>query len=184
MKSHAVRAWICRGLVISSTPWTVIPGLFEPSDQPFDLERNTETDPSLTEMVEVAIKILRRNPSGFYLLVEGEFFSCLMYCFKVCLNWVICFTPFSLDLNQPYKWGELPVKIKRHPWCWTWLYKMKQTELEDNCLLPHLASRSINCQKIEAVSIPGTTSSGGWRVMGPKCHNKAVLFQKGPFQRG
>uniref|UniRef100_A0A673CLL6 Alkaline phosphatase n=1 Tax=Sphaeramia orbicularis TaxID=375764 RepID=A0A673CLL6_9TELE len=33
--------------------------------------RNTDTDPSLTEMVEVAIKILRKNPSGFYLLVEG-----------------------------------------------------------------------------------------------------------------
>ncbi|XP_035008679.1 alkaline phosphatase, tissue-nonspecific isozyme isoform X1 [Hippoglossus stenolepis] len=46
-------------------------GLFEPSDLPFDLERNKETDPSLTEMVEVAIKILRRNPNGFYLLVEG-----------------------------------------------------------------------------------------------------------------
>uniref|UniRef100_A0A8P4KCT0 Alkaline phosphatase n=1 Tax=Dicentrarchus labrax TaxID=13489 RepID=A0A8P4KCT0_DICLA len=46
-------------------------GLFEPGDLPYDLERNTETDPSLTEMVEVAIKILRRNPSGFYLLVEG-----------------------------------------------------------------------------------------------------------------
>ncbi|XP_053303428.1 alkaline phosphatase, tissue-nonspecific isozyme [Pleuronectes platessa] len=46
-------------------------GLFEPGDLPFDLERNQETDPSLTEMVEVAIKILKRNPSGFYLLVEG-----------------------------------------------------------------------------------------------------------------
>ncbi|KAF0035531.1 hypothetical protein F2P81_013289 [Scophthalmus maximus] len=46
-------------------------GLFEPGDLPFDLERNSETDPSLTEMVEVAIKILRKNPSGFYLLVEG-----------------------------------------------------------------------------------------------------------------
>ncbi|XP_070758478.1 LOW QUALITY PROTEIN: alkaline phosphatase, tissue-nonspecific isozyme [Enoplosus armatus] len=46
-------------------------GLFEPGDLTYDLERNTETDPSLTEMVEVAIKILRKNPSGFYLLVEG-----------------------------------------------------------------------------------------------------------------
>lgn len=52
---------------------SVIPGLFEPGDLTYDLERNTETDPSLTEMVEVAIKILRRNPNGFYLLVEGEF---------------------------------------------------------------------------------------------------------------
>ncbi|KAK5872043.1 hypothetical protein PBY51_012778 [Eleginops maclovinus] len=46
-------------------------GLFEPADLPYDLERNSETDPSLTEMVEVAIKILKKNPSGFYLLVEG-----------------------------------------------------------------------------------------------------------------
>ncbi|XP_038872727.1 alkaline phosphatase-like [Salvelinus namaycush] len=46
-------------------------GLFEPGDLPYNLERNTETDPSLTEMVELAIKILRKNPRGFYLLVEG-----------------------------------------------------------------------------------------------------------------
>ncbi|KAM4613040.1 alkaline phosphatase, tissue-nonspecific isozyme [Polymixia lowei] len=46
-------------------------GLFEPGDLPYDLERNRETDPSLTEMVEVAIKILRKNKNGFYLLVEG-----------------------------------------------------------------------------------------------------------------
>ena len=50
----------------------VITGLFEPGDLPYDLDRNRETDPSLTEMVEVAIKILRKNPNGFYLLVEGE----------------------------------------------------------------------------------------------------------------
>ncbi|XP_032369763.1 alkaline phosphatase, tissue-nonspecific isozyme [Etheostoma spectabile] len=46
-------------------------GLFEPVDLPYDLERNSNTDPSLTEMVDVAIKILKKNPSGFYLLVEG-----------------------------------------------------------------------------------------------------------------
>ncbi|XP_043108629.1 alkaline phosphatase, tissue-nonspecific isozyme [Puntigrus tetrazona] len=46
-------------------------GLFEPADLPYELERNKETDPSLTEMVDVAIKILRRNDRGFYLLVEG-----------------------------------------------------------------------------------------------------------------
>ncbi|RVE72381.1 hypothetical protein OJAV_G00039030 [Oryzias javanicus] len=46
-------------------------GLFEPVDLPYDLERNTSSDPSLTEMVEVAIKILQNNPNGFYLLVEG-----------------------------------------------------------------------------------------------------------------
>lgn len=46
-------------------------GLFEPGDMTYNLERNSETDPSLTEMVEVAIKILKKNPNGFYLLVEG-----------------------------------------------------------------------------------------------------------------
>lgn len=46
-------------------------GLFEPGDLPYDLESNRETDPSLTEMVDVAIKVLRKNPRGFYLLVEG-----------------------------------------------------------------------------------------------------------------
>uniref|UniRef100_A0A6Q2Z8M0 Alkaline phosphatase n=1 Tax=Esox lucius TaxID=8010 RepID=A0A6Q2Z8M0_ESOLU len=46
-------------------------GLFEPGDLLYNLERNPDTDPSLTEMVEVAIKILRKNPNGFYLLVEG-----------------------------------------------------------------------------------------------------------------
>lgn len=56
------------------SPWIVsslTPGLFEPVDLTYDLERNNETDPSLTEMVDVAIKILRKNPNGFYLLVEG-----------------------------------------------------------------------------------------------------------------
>ncbi|XP_061742336.1 alkaline phosphatase, tissue-nonspecific isozyme [Nerophis ophidion] len=46
-------------------------GLFEPTDLMYDLERNQDTEPSLTEMVEMAIKILRKNPNGFYLLVEG-----------------------------------------------------------------------------------------------------------------
>ncbi|KAF7644474.1 hypothetical protein LDENG_00221500, partial [Lucifuga dentata] len=46
-------------------------GLFEPGDLPYNLDRNTETDPSLTEMVDMALKILKKNPNGFYLLVEG-----------------------------------------------------------------------------------------------------------------
>ncbi|MED6288737.1 hypothetical protein CHARACLAT_029527, partial [Characodon lateralis] len=45
-------------------------GLFEPAEMSYELERNTETDPSLTEMVDVAINILKKNPNGFYLLVE------------------------------------------------------------------------------------------------------------------
>lgn len=46
-------------------------GLFEPGDMQYELNRNNVTDPSLSEMVEVAIKILSKNPRGFFLLVEG-----------------------------------------------------------------------------------------------------------------
>ncbi|XP_039505524.1 intestinal-type alkaline phosphatase [Pimephales promelas] len=46
-------------------------GLFEPKDTRYELERDPSMDPSLTEMVEKAIKILRKNPKGFYLFVEG-----------------------------------------------------------------------------------------------------------------
>ncbi|KAK7127175.1 hypothetical protein R3I94_018382 [Phoxinus phoxinus] len=47
-------------------------GLFEPKDTRYELERNSTMDPSLTEMVEKAIKILRKNPKGFYLFVEDN----------------------------------------------------------------------------------------------------------------
>ncbi|KAG8569554.1 hypothetical protein GDO81_014457 [Engystomops pustulosus] len=46
-------------------------GLFEPADLVYELERNKTTDPSLSEMVKVAISILKKNPKGFFLLVEG-----------------------------------------------------------------------------------------------------------------
>ncbi|XP_058017373.1 alkaline phosphatase, tissue-nonspecific isozyme [Ahaetulla prasina] len=46
-------------------------GLFEPIDMMYELSRNNQTDPSLTEMVTVAIQILQKNPRGFFLLVEG-----------------------------------------------------------------------------------------------------------------
>ncbi|KAM3924034.1 alkaline phosphatase, tissue-nonspecific isozyme-like isoform 1-T2 [Leptodactylus fuscus] len=46
-------------------------GLFEPGDLVYELDRNKTTDPSLLEMVRVAISILKKNPKGFFLLVEG-----------------------------------------------------------------------------------------------------------------
>ncbi|XP_034439346.1 intestinal-type alkaline phosphatase [Hippoglossus hippoglossus] len=46
-------------------------GLFEPKDCRYELERDPSMDPSLTEMMEKAIKILSKNPKGFYLFVEG-----------------------------------------------------------------------------------------------------------------
>ncbi|XP_077386876.1 alkaline phosphatase, tissue-nonspecific isozyme [Festucalex cinctus] len=62
-----------RSQLLQLNPFNVdyLLGLFEPSDLMYDLERNSASDPSLTEMVETAIKILRKNPNGFFLLVEG-----------------------------------------------------------------------------------------------------------------
>lgn len=38
----------------------------------YELNRNASTDPSIVEMTEKAIRILRRNPNGFFLFVEDE----------------------------------------------------------------------------------------------------------------
>ncbi|XP_036393514.1 LOW QUALITY PROTEIN: alkaline phosphatase-like [Megalops cyprinoides] len=45
--------------------------LFEPGDLRYEMERDPAMDPSITETTEKAIRILRRNPKGFFLLVEG-----------------------------------------------------------------------------------------------------------------
>ncbi|NWQ82673.1 PPBI phosphatase, partial [Columbina picui] len=47
-------------------------GLFEPMDMEYDLVRNPILDPSISEMTEAAITILKRNPNGFYLFVEDK----------------------------------------------------------------------------------------------------------------
>lgn len=49
-------------------------GLFEPSNMKFALERSQHQDPdepTLAEMTEKAIRILRRESKGYFLLVEG-----------------------------------------------------------------------------------------------------------------
>ncbi|KAL1494518.1 hypothetical protein ABEB36_010103 [Hypothenemus hampei] len=47
-------------------------GLFQSSHMNYNKERNTETQPSLEEMTEAAIKVLdKQNSSGYFLLVEG-----------------------------------------------------------------------------------------------------------------
>ncbi|XP_018418848.1 PREDICTED: alkaline phosphatase-like [Nanorana parkeri] len=46
-------------------------GLFEPKDMKYELNRDHSLDPSLAEMTEKAIKILRKNSNGFFLFVEG-----------------------------------------------------------------------------------------------------------------
>uniref|UniRef100_A0A452UKT9 Alkaline phosphatase n=1 Tax=Ursus maritimus TaxID=29073 RepID=A0A452UKT9_URSMA len=50
---------------------THLMGLFEPGDTKYEVRRDTTQDPSLMEMTEVAVRLLSRNPRGFYLFVEG-----------------------------------------------------------------------------------------------------------------
>lgn len=50
---------------------TRLMGLFEPAEMKYDVNRNVSADPSLAEMTEVAVRLLSRNPQGFYLFVEG-----------------------------------------------------------------------------------------------------------------
>ncbi|CAK6965433.1 Hypothetical predicted protein [Scomber scombrus] len=45
--------------------------LFEPGDLRFETERDPKMDPSIVETTEKAIRILQKNPKGFFLLVEG-----------------------------------------------------------------------------------------------------------------
>lgn len=47
-------------------------GLFEPKDMKYEVHRDPKQDPSLMEMTEAALRLLSRNPRGFYLFVEGE----------------------------------------------------------------------------------------------------------------
>lgn len=48
-------------------------GMFNPSHMAYEAHREKDVwkEPSLSEMVEKAIKILKKNPKGFFLLVEG-----------------------------------------------------------------------------------------------------------------
>ncbi|MFQ5950469.1 MAG: alkaline phosphatase [Candidatus Geothermarchaeales archaeon] len=46
-------------------------GLFTLDHMNYEWERNPEAEPSLEEMTEIAIRILSRNPKGFFLMVEG-----------------------------------------------------------------------------------------------------------------
>lgn len=46
-------------------------GLFERDHMQFELDRDKSKEPSLTEMTEKAIEILKRSPKGFFLMVEA-----------------------------------------------------------------------------------------------------------------
>uniref|UniRef100_A0A803YA70 Alkaline phosphatase n=1 Tax=Meleagris gallopavo TaxID=9103 RepID=A0A803YA70_MELGA len=68
--------WDKKGLdAVNDTSVSHLMGLFEPKDMKYELNRNTTTDPSIVEMTEKAIRILRRNPNGFFLFVEDEWLA-------------------------------------------------------------------------------------------------------------
>ena len=46
-------------------------GLFSKSHMSYELDRDQEKEPSLAEMTVAAIKVLSKNPDGFFLMVEG-----------------------------------------------------------------------------------------------------------------
>ncbi|KAK2108295.1 hypothetical protein P7K49_013460 [Saguinus oedipus] len=50
---------------------TNLMGLFEPRDMKYEIHRDSTRDPSLMEMMEAALRLLSRNPRGFFLFVEG-----------------------------------------------------------------------------------------------------------------
>ncbi|KAB0401329.1 hypothetical protein E2I00_017253, partial [Balaenoptera physalus] len=51
--------------------------LFEPADMKYEAQRDHTKDPSLQEMTEAALRVLSRNPRGFYLFVEGVAYRAL-----------------------------------------------------------------------------------------------------------
>ncbi|XP_031975355.1 intestinal-type alkaline phosphatase-like isoform X2 [Corvus moneduloides] len=71
-KQGARYVWDKKGLdAVEDDSVSHLMGLFEPKDMRYELNRNTSTDPSIVEMTEKAVRILRRNPNGFFLFVEG-----------------------------------------------------------------------------------------------------------------
>ncbi len=60
-----------KSLDLSRTPRLL--GLFEPSHMNFEHERAKDKagEPSLAEMTTAAIEVLKQNPNGFFLMVEG-----------------------------------------------------------------------------------------------------------------
>ncbi|XP_062355402.1 intestinal-type alkaline phosphatase-like [Cinclus cinclus] len=72
-KQGARYVWDKKGLdAVEADSVSHLMGLFEPKDMRYELNRNTSTDPSIVEMTEKAIRILRRNPNGFFLFVEDD----------------------------------------------------------------------------------------------------------------
>ncbi|MDI1299048.1 alkaline phosphatase [Methylotenera sp.] len=58
---------------INPASTTKLLGLFEPSHMQYDFDRPADTagEPSLAEMTDKAIDVLKNNPKGYFLMVEG-----------------------------------------------------------------------------------------------------------------
>ena len=50
--------------------------MFEQGHMQYELDKDTEKEPRLVDMVEKALKILKRDDDGFFLLIEGMFRYC------------------------------------------------------------------------------------------------------------
>lgn len=62
---------------------SIISGLFSYSHMDFDVDRNTNGsgDPSLAEMTIKALRVLTKNPEGYFLFVEGMYVG--LMCFQL-----------------------------------------------------------------------------------------------------
>jgi alkaline phosphatase len=56
---------------LKDSPPEYLLGLFEDTHMQYHLEADNTTEPTLTELTEIAIKSLRRNKKGFFLFVES-----------------------------------------------------------------------------------------------------------------
>ncbi|KAL8188210.1 UNVERIFIED_CONTAM: hypothetical protein K2H54_063080 [Gekko kuhli] len=73
-KEGAQYVWNKTGLeAVDENSTDYLLGLFEPRDMTYELDRDNTTDPSIVEMTEAAIRILSKNPNGFFLFVEDEY---------------------------------------------------------------------------------------------------------------
>lgn len=70
-RKRAAYVWNRRDLLSQYQNLEYLMGLFESSHCEYNLERDQNTDPSLAEMTEAAIRVLREGKKGFFLFVEG-----------------------------------------------------------------------------------------------------------------
>lgn len=72
-----------------------IPGLFKESHMTYDVERNRDVEPSLSDMTKKAIQVLQKNDNGFFLMVEG------MRCI-----YITCYTYYCTSTRELHSFPE------------------------------------------------------------------------------